>query len=52
MTGSLGFLAGSGVGSAVVTHWLTIKRTGEELLRAKLEELFLAVSGYVFKCSI
>jgi hypothetical protein len=37
---------GSGVGSAVVTHWLTIKRTGQELLRAKLEELFLAVSSY------
>jgi hypothetical protein len=37
---------GSGVGSAVVTHWLTIKRAREKLLRAKLEELFLAVSGY------
>ena len=37
---------GSGVATAAVTHWLTIKRAREELLRAKLEELFLAVSGY------
>lgn len=37
---------GSGVGSAIVTHWLTIKRAREEFFRAKLEELFLAVSGY------
>jgi hypothetical protein len=37
---------GSGVASAIVTHSLTIKRAREELLRAKLEELYLAVSGY------
>jgi uncharacterized protein YgbK (DUF1537 family) len=37
---------GSGIATAAVTHWLTIKRAREELLRAKLEELFLEVSGY------
>jgi hypothetical protein len=29
-----------------MTHSLTIKRTREEILRTKLEELFLEVSGY------
>jgi hypothetical protein len=37
---------GSGVATAAVTHWLTIKRAREELLRTKLEDLFMAVSGY------
>jgi hypothetical protein len=46
LTPTITAFIGSGVGSAVVTHWLTIKRAREELLRAKLEELFLAVSGY------
>jgi hypothetical protein len=32
---------GSGIATAAVTHYLTIKKAREELLRAKLEELFL-----------
>ena len=42
---------GSGIATAITTHWLTIKRAREELLRAKLEELFLAVSGYGLQVS-
>jgi hypothetical protein len=37
---------GSGIATAVVTHHLTIRRSREELLRSKLEELFLAASGF------
>lgn len=43
---------GSGFGSAVVTHWLTIKRAREELLRAKLEELYLAMNGYCTQVAV
>jgi hypothetical protein len=42
---------GSGIATAITTHWLTIKRAREELLRAKLEELFLAVTGYGLQVS-
>ena len=43
---------GSGIATAAVTHWLMIKRAREELLRAKLEELFLAVTGYGLQVSV
>jgi hypothetical protein len=37
---------GSGIATAVINHYLTSRRTREELLRSKLEELFLATSGF------
>jgi len=40
-------LIGSGVGTAIVNYWLAERRARRELRRAKLEELFLAVTEWV-----
>jgi hypothetical protein len=42
---------GSGVASAIATHYLANRRAREEVLRSKLEELFLATSGYCLQLS-
>ena len=42
---------GSSVATAVVSHYLTSRRSREDLLRAKLEELFLATSEFCLQFS-
>jgi len=39
-------LVGSGFGTAIVNYWLTERKARRELRRAKLEELFLAVTNW------
>lgn len=45
-TTALTAFLGSSIATAWVAHHLTIQRVREELLRSKLEELFLAISGF------
>jgi len=39
-------LVTSGLGTAVVSYWLTERKAKRDLRRAKLEELFLAVTNW------